>query len=242
MKNYQSIHQVLFLSPIFPVSCYLVEEEDGLTLVDAALPFSAQKILQSAEEIGKPIVRIVITHAHEDHLGALDNLKETLPEVPVFISRRDARLLDGDFWTDESEPDTPISGGFLKKLRTKPDILLEDGDKVGSLLAVSTPGHTPGSMSFIDIRTNALIAGDAFQTHGGVAVSGQLKALFPFPAFATWNKQLAFDSGRKLLSFQPSLLACGHGRMIENPVPEMERAITLASKKRNILKKQRQVR
>ena len=52
-----------------------MEEEAGLTLIDAALPYSAKGILQ-AEKIGKPITKIVLTHAHDDHIGALDALKK----------------------------------------------------------------------------------------------------------------------------------------------------------------------
>lgn len=64
------------MANVFPVNCYLVEEEEGLTLIDAALPYSSKGILMVAESIGKPITKIVLTHAHEDHLGALDSIKK----------------------------------------------------------------------------------------------------------------------------------------------------------------------
>ncbi|MBL1705549.1 MBL fold metallo-hydrolase, partial [Klebsiella pneumoniae] len=85
---------------------------------------------------------IVLTHAHDDHIGALDALKEVLPHVPVYISKRDAKLLEGDTTLQKNEPNTSIKGGVPKKVKTAPDILLEDGDRVGSLLAIMTPGHT----------------------------------------------------------------------------------------------------
>ena len=84
-----------------------------------------------------------------------------------------------------------------------------DGDRVGSLLAIMTPGHTPGSMSFLDVRNKALIVGDAFQTRGGMAVSGQIKFWFPFPAMATWSKEISLQSAQKLSEYEPSLLAEG---------------------------------
>lgn len=220
-----TLYQLSFLPRSFPVNCYLVEEDDGLTLIDTALPYSAKAILETAHNIGKPIVRIVLTHAHDDHVGALDELKEKLPDVPVYISSRDARLMAGDRSLDEDEPDTPIRGGVPKKLKTRADILLEDGDRIGSLMAIATPGHTPGSMSFIDKRNNFVIAGDAFQTRGGVAVSGQLTPWFPFPAMATWNKKVALKSAVRLRKYQPVLLAVGHGRMLKYPEDAIERAI-----------------
>ena len=111
MKNGISI---VILPRAFPVNCYFVEEEDGLTLIDAALPYSAKGILQAAEKIGKPITKIVLTHAHDDHIGALDALKEVLPHVPVYISKRDAKLLEGDTTLQKDEPNIPIKAVYLK--------------------------------------------------------------------------------------------------------------------------------
>src|ERR687886_746883 len=48
------------------------------------------------------------------------------------------------------------------------------GDRVGSLAVIVAPGHTPGHVAFLDTRDRTLIAGDAFQTRGGVAVAGTL--------------------------------------------------------------------
>jgi glyoxylase-like metal-dependent hydrolase (beta-lactamase superfamily II) len=207
------------------VNCYLVREDDGFTLVDASWPASqAQPILQSANRLGLPIVRIVLTHAHVDHVGALDALHEALPSVPVSISERDARFLKGDMSLDPSEPPTKLRGGY-PVCKTEPAVLLHGGERIGSLEAIATPGHTPGHLAFLDTRDRTLIAGDAFQTQGGIAVSGVIKPLFPLPAMSTWNKELSLESARKLLALQPSLLAVGHGRMLSNPQEAMARAI-----------------
>ncbi len=91
-----TVHQVTqlsFLPRLFPVNVYLVEEADGLTLIDAGMPFSLKGILNAADSLGKPITRILLTHAHGDHVGALDGLKEALPNAEVLISRRDQALL-----------------------------------------------------------------------------------------------------------------------------------------------------
>jgi glyoxylase-like metal-dependent hydrolase (beta-lactamase superfamily II) len=230
VRQYGLIYQLTFLPRMFPVNCYLVEEDEELTLVDAALPYSTKAILGAAERIGKPISRIVLTHAHEDHVGALDALKQALPKAKVFISKRDAKLLDGNRALEADEPQTPIRGGVPKSVKTIPDVLLSDGDRIGSLEAIAAPGHTPGHMAFIDTRSKALIAGDALQTRGGVAVSGTVKWFFPFPAMATWNKNAALDSAMKLHSFEPSLLAVGHGVVIENPASALVYAIEQAKK------------
>ncbi|RLQ92267.1 MBL fold metallo-hydrolase [Falsibacillus albus] len=224
-----STYQLTFMPRLFPVSCYLVDEGEGLTLIDAALPNSAASILQAAERIGKPINRIVLTHGHMDHVGALDKLKSQLPHASVYISKRDSRLLHGDSSLDPGEIH-PIKGGVAKNIQTQADVLINDGDRIGSLIAISSPGHTPGSMSFFDERNGHLIVGDSFQTRGGIAVSGKMKPLFPFPSFATWNKETAVASARKLAGLQPELLAVGHGKWIKQPLTKMKMAISEAEK------------
>ncbi|MBD8070091.1 MBL fold metallo-hydrolase [Bacillus sp. PS06] len=231
VTRFETVYQLAFLPRFFPVNCYLVEEESELTLIDAGLPFSAKGILAAAREMEKPITNIVLTHAHEDHVGALDQLKMELPAADVYISTRDAKIMKGDRSLEEGEPITPIKGGVPKNLKTEPTILLNEGDRIGSIEAIYTPGHTPGSMAFLDTRNRAVIAGDAFQIQGGIAVAGKVQPFFPFPAFGTWNKEMALKSAIKIAGLKPSVLAVGHGRMLEQPQHLMEQAIKEAEEK-----------
>jgi len=228
----KTVIQLTCFPKLFPVNCYFIEEDDGLTLIDAALPGCSQSILEAAASIGKPITRIVLTHAHNDHIGALPELKRRLPAAKVYISARDARLLSGDISLDAHEQMKPIRGGVPKSGTgfPVPDVLLADGDRVGSLLAIAAPGHTPGSMAFIDSRNHQLIAGDAFQTRGGVAVSGHMKLRFPFPALATWDREASVTSALKLCALRPTLLAAGHGEMLAQPIDLMQKAVDAAKK------------
>jgi len=206
------------------VNCYLLREDDVLTLIDTGMSGEAKMIMQEAEKLGLPIVRIVLTHAHVDHVGSLDALHEALPEAAVIISERDARFLSGDMSLDPDEPKDKLRGGYTP-CNAKPTQLLYEGDRVGSLEAFATPGHTPGHMSFLDTRDRTAIVGDAFQTLGGVAVSGIVEWRFPLVALATWHKPLCLESARKLLALQPSRLCVGHGGVLEQPAAEMERVI-----------------
>jgi glyoxylase-like metal-dependent hydrolase (beta-lactamase superfamily II) len=223
--KYGSLIQLTSLPNMFPVNCYLVEEEDSLTLVDAALPFSADGIIEQVKRSGKPLSHIVLTHAHDDHVGALDRLKLFFPEAKVAISVRDAKLLTGNKELEAGEAAAPIRGGVPKNVGTRPDILLREGDRIGSLQAVAAPGHTPGSFAFLDVRSHALLAGDAYQTQGGVAAAGQFNWRFPFPKFATWHAETALMSAKKLLELKPSLLAVGHGAVLSDPLHAMKRAV-----------------
>jgi glyoxylase-like metal-dependent hydrolase (beta-lactamase superfamily II) len=217
-----------FKNESLSVNCYLLEEENGLTLIDTAIHESFSEIIEAINMIGKPITNIVLTHAHHDHIGGLDAINQAFPEIPVHISAREARLLAGDLTIDPDEPNTPIRGIIPLNIKTQANVLLQDGDHVGSLLSLATPGHTPGSMSFLDTRNRILFAGDSFQTAGGIAVAGQLCPTFPFPAKGTWNKQVSLKSARRLLDYQPSLLAVGHGEMLEQPCSDMAVAIAEA--------------
>jgi len=224
MKVKIASNNLFQLTHLGAINCYLVREDDGFTLIDTADGGQAPAIMREARKLGLPIVRILLTHAHYDHVGSLDALHANLPDAQVAISERDARFLAGDKSLDSSEPQVPLRGGY-PVCSTKPTRLLHEGERIGSLEAIATPGHTPGHLAFLDTRDRTLIVGDAFQTLGGVAVAGTFKILFPLPAFATWHKGLSLESARKLLALQPSLLATGHGRVLSNPQPAMEHAI-----------------
>jgi glyoxylase-like metal-dependent hydrolase (beta-lactamase superfamily II) len=210
------------------VNCYLVREDDGFTLVDTGLPGTAGDILKAAGAAGGEIRRIALTHAHGDHVGSLEALHEKLPDAEVAISGRDARFLRGDGSLDPDEPQSKLRGSY-PEVDVEPSRLLDPGDRVGSLEVVAAPGHTPGHVAFLDTRDRTLIAGDALQTLGGIAVAGKLRPLFPLPALATWHKPAALESAIALRALDPARLAVGHGRVIESPARAMDGAIADAA-------------
>ena len=226
----QYLYQLTRFPVLFPVNCYLVKEQDGLTLIDAAIPGCEKDILEAARALDLPIRQIVLTHAHYDHIGSLDALHALLPAAEILMTRRDARFLAGDMSLDPTEPQTKLNGSY-QKIATRPTRLVAEEERLGSLEVIGTPGHTPGHIALLDRRDGSLIAGDAFQTRAGIAVSGVIRPLFPFPALATWNRPLALASARKLCSFNPSRLATGHGDVLENPVEAMMTAVAVAERR-----------
>jgi len=212
---------------LFPMNCYLVTEDDGLTLVDSTTSSPADDLEAMVKQLGTELRRVALTHAHGDHVGGVSGVRQRFPGVEVSIARRDAPILAGDKSLLPTEPQTDVKGYFVK-VEWQPDRLLEPGDRVGSLEVLPSPGHTPGHIAFLDVRDRSLIAGDAFQTRGGIAVSGDMRLLFPFPAMATWNKSTALASAVALKALRPSLLAVGHGAALHEPVDAMDRAIEAA--------------
>jgi glyoxylase-like metal-dependent hydrolase (beta-lactamase superfamily II) len=146
-----------------------------------------------------------------------------LSSVELVIGQREARLLAKDLSLDAGEHGKSLLG--FTGAKSLPNRLLVEGERVGSLRAVVSPGHTPGHMAFLDVRDNALIAGDAFTTQTGIVVAGVFKALFPFPALFSWNAVLSAKSAAKLRGLNPSLLAVGHGPSIPSPARQMDAAL-----------------
>jgi glyoxylase-like metal-dependent hydrolase (beta-lactamase superfamily II) len=210
------------------VNAYLVCEDDGLTLIDTTLPRGARKILAAAEELGAPIVRIALTHAHGDHIGSLDELVAELPGVEVIIGARDARLLAKDRTLDPGEPQSKLRGDY-RGARTAPTRTVGDGERVGSLEVLASPGHTPGHVAFLDTRDGTLFCGDAFATLGGISTSARANPRFPLVVMGTWDRGTELQSARRLRALDPARLAPGHGAIVEDPGAGMDAAIAKAS-------------
>ena len=210
------------------VNAYLVEEDDGLTLIDTALPRSEKAILAAAERLGRPIVRIVLTHAHQDHIGSLDALHAALPDAEVLISARDARLLAKDMTLDPGEEQGKLRGSY-SGAATRPTRTIAPGEHVGSLEVIAAPGHTPGQLAFLDTRDRTLYCADAFATLGGVATTAKRSWRFPLPASATWHHPTALATAAALRELGPARLAPGHGKVVEAPGAAMLKAIARGS-------------
>ena len=219
------VHQIARLGL---VNAYLVEEDDGLTLIDTALPRSRKAILAAAERLGRPIVRIALTHAHQDHIGSLDALHAALPDAEVLISARDARLLAKDMTLDPGEEKGKLRGSY-SGAQTKPTRTIAAGDRVGSLEVLAAPGHTPGQVAFLDTRDRTLYCADAYSTLGGVATSAKRYWRFPLPASATWHHPTALETAKALRELGPARLAPGHGKVVEAPGAAMLKAIARGS-------------
>ena len=218
------------ITMVAAVNAYLVREEDGLTLVDTLMPRGQGRILKAVSAAGTPVVRIVLTHAHGDHIGSLDALMERLGrDVEVLISARDARLLAKDKSLDPGEEKGKLRGGY-PGAKTRPTRTIAPGERVGSLEVHASPGHTPGHVALLDTRDRTLYCGDAYSTLGGVATTAKVNPRFPLPGLATWHHPTALESARALRALDPARLAPGHGKVVEAPAAAMDAAIARGSR------------
>ncbi|MCW3027213.1 MAG: hypothetical protein JWN81_424 [Solirubrobacterales bacterium] len=210
-------------------NCYLVAEQDGLTLVDTCPSSAAPKVLATIRALRVPLRRVLLTHAHRDHVGGLDILARAVDGEPeVIIGRREAALLAGDYSVRNGETEPGPNPRSYGHPDTRPTRLVDDGDQVGSLRVIATPGHTPGHISLVDVRDGTLLAGDAVSTIGRTAVSGDLVWRWPFPAMSTWSKEVALDSARRLLDERPARIASGHGPVVGDAHASLEAALSRA--------------
>ncbi len=126
----------------FGTNCYIVvcpQSGEGI-IVDT--PGEASRILAEAEDIS--VRYIIITHTHLDHLGAFQEVRDSLKaEVAVH----------------------PLEAGALP---SPPDLTLEDGDVVSfgevNSKVLHTPGHTPGSLCLL--MGKHLFSGDTLFPNG----------------------------------------------------------------------------
>ena len=117
----------------------------------------AERLIAAAGENGVEVEKILVTHAHLDHAGAVADLAETLG-VPVEGPHRD------DLFLIESLPQQCEMYGFPPARSFQPDRWLDGGDEVtvGKLVLTvrHCPGHTPGHVVFYEKATGLAFVGD----------------------------------------------------------------------------------
>ncbi|MDG6900690.1 MAG: MBL fold metallo-hydrolase [Nitrososphaerota archaeon] len=190
---------------------YLVEEGDGtLTLVDAGMQADGKRILEfiTATMSRRPseVKTIVVTHCHVDHTRGLAAVKAATGGR-VAVHEADADFVSGK----ERYPSPRGAMGLLFKAMSpvfnsapvEPDIRLKDGDSVGRLEVIHTPGHTPGSVSLYDRQNRVLFIGDTARFR-----SGKLEG--PPPRF-TQRMDQAKSSLERLSSLDFEVMLSGHG-------------------------------
>lgn len=153
-------YEMLAVGPL-ETNCYVVYCQDSLECAVVDPGAEADRIFQLiARKSLKPAL-ILNTHGHIDHIGANKDIKEKF-NIPLYIHSADSPMLD-----NVQQSEMAIFLGVVDS--PSPDHLLNDGDKIkigkSFLRVIHTPGHSPGSVSFLG--DGFLLSGDTL-FFGGV--------------------------------------------------------------------------
>ena len=219
------------------VNVYLIKEEP-LTLIDIGpkTKEAADALREKLKKNGvrlEDIRRIVLTHAHEDHCGLAKQVRDQAKNAEIFVHNWETGHLFGRLAREEHRklmnrvgvPDSIFQEiqEIYKDISLLTDALttgefstlhdeMELEFAAGMLKVLHTPGHTPGSCSFVREADRTLIAGDCV-----------LKRITPNPIISPdpFNaekrfKSLAeyFVSLAKIRNYSPTLVYGGHGEPI----------------------------
>jgi glyoxylase-like metal-dependent hydrolase (beta-lactamase superfamily II) len=209
------------------VNVFAVATESGWTLIDCGLNGSATRIKHwTRGHFGEAAPdAIVLTHAHFDHVGAIDALLESW-DVPVYAHAEELPYLTGQ--RSYPEPDPTVGGGMMARmsrlyprgpidLGQRARALPEDGSIPGmpGWRWIHTPGHSAGHVSLFRDADRALIVGDAFCTtkqESFFAVATQRPELHGPPAYFTTDWDAARSSVSRLAALEPAFVAPAHGQ------------------------------
>ena len=162
------------------VNWYLVEGDEGLTIVDAGVPASWSSLQDALRELGRStgdVKAVVLTHAHFDHVGFAERARTEL-DVPVHVHENDAPLARKPLQYTHERSRTrylltrpkalPIVARLLRARAFWPRPVREVERYADGVLAVPgrpqvvpTPGHTVGHCALAFPDRDAVIAGDA---------------------------------------------------------------------------------
>lgn len=153
--------ETLSLGPI-GTNCYIVSKNEECIIFDPGA--QPEKIEQYITENNLTPTAILLTHAHFDHIGAVDELRNKY-QIDVYLHEEESD------WLEKPELNRSVlffgeAGAVQTK---KPDHLIDVGTwEIGSFSfeVVHTPGHSPGSVSYIFHDNEFVISGDTLFHQG----------------------------------------------------------------------------
>lgn len=196
--------------------CWLWRDGDDVTLVDSGPAGSEDLIAAELTRIGldrDAVVRIVLTHFHDDHAGSAAAVR-AWSGAEVVAHTAEAPVVRGDvagpfpeLLPAEHELLAQVTAGMPAAPPCPVDREVVDGDVLafgGGAHVLHAPGHTDGSIALHLPGPRVLFTGDTVAEHGGVVLLG------PF----NLDRRRAAGSFRRLVALDVDLALPGHGEPI----------------------------
>lgn len=147
--------------PFYAENGYTLHFRDGgpCWIIDPGLPDQAEQIIEYVRKHDLSPRAIVLTHAHADHIGGVDEVREMFGALPVYLAREE--------WKALTDPMQNLSGFFGEGIRTrvKDPIDLVPGESLeldGTRWRIlDTSGHSPGGRGFYCAQLDLAFVGDA---------------------------------------------------------------------------------
>jgi glyoxylase-like metal-dependent hydrolase (beta-lactamase superfamily II) len=206
-------------------NCYLLVDDDGLTLIDTGLARDKQKILTTIADLGRAardLRRILITHADGDHMGGLAAL-QAASGARVYASAIEARAIAAGESSRPLKPQgwqaivfalmRPLMGRMFKAAPATVDEIVNDGQVLpvlGGLRVVSTVGHTPGHISLFAPTAGILFVGDSLVAEGDTLRGSR--------GMNTWDQAKANESVKLQAALGARIVCSGHGPVMMDAV------------------------
>lgn len=141
---------------MYQTNCYTVQCANELWIVDTG--FDPEPLLDLVADTGLTPTKLILTHAHPDHIAGVPAVLERYPGTPVLVHEAERRWL--------TDANLNLSALMGKPLTIDaPDGTLAEGDTLtlgtSTWRVLHTPGHSPGSISLACDQVPVVIAGDA---------------------------------------------------------------------------------
>jgi glyoxylase-like metal-dependent hydrolase (beta-lactamase superfamily II) len=214
------------------VHCYVLDGEDGVTIVDCGLGTSGtvDRWRAALKELGRPqVLRVLVTHYHPDHLGAAAALADMTSASEIAQGELDAELAriswsDTDpslietYFLSHGMPDELAAQSASSEARlpvtpASPTVLLHEGDELelaGETFAVlELPGHADGHIALLGTESGRLLGGDVLLAEITPNI-GRWPDTAPDPLSRYLSTLGRLEAG------PPSIVYPGHGPVIEH--------------------------
>ncbi|MGW4444634.1 MBL fold metallo-hydrolase [Streptomyces sp. NPDC004682] len=213
----------------------ILKDGDAVTLVDTGYPGDRAGLLESLAAVGsspEAVAAVLITHAHNDHLGSAEHLRSAYgtpvqlhpAEVPharrEFLQQAKVGDVVRNVWRPGVLPwavHLIQVGGLEQHPVTAPEPFPVEGalDLPGNPVPVHTPGHTDGHCVYHLPRLGVVISGDALVT--GHAIS-RVKGPQLLADFFHHERERAVTSLDLIAALEGDTLLPGHGPVHRGPV------------------------